>query len=82
MVSEGKMLQITSGRSLSSAELFKTKTANNGKVIDLSTDGQALFSLLCLIVDIKYKNKYGKPLEWKDGRGYKMNTNNDYEVTE
>jgi hypothetical protein len=74
------MLLISPGRSYQNAELLKSKLKNKGKVIDLSTEGQALFGLLCLIVDIKYKNKYGKSLEWKDGRGYAMNTNSTNET--
>jgi len=39
-------------------------------VDDLSTDAQVLFGFLTLIVDIKYRNKYGKPFEDQSNRGY------------
>ena len=76
------MPQVTSGSTSSKAQLLKSKTENKGKILDLSSDGRALFGLLCLIVDIKYKNKYGKTFEWKDGRGYAMNTSTNDEATE
>ncbi len=31
--------------------------------------------MLTLIVDIEYRNKYGKSLDRSEGKGYKMNTN-------
>jgi len=37
---------------------------------ELSTGGLTLFDFLCLIVDIKYKHKYGKTFEHEDGKGY------------
>lgn len=35
----------------------------NTKVNDLPTDMQVLFGFLTLVVDIKYKNKYGAAIE-------------------
>lgn len=40
------------------------------KVADLSTDELNLFNLLCLIVDIRYRQRYGKQIEYNSGRGY------------
>ena len=42
----------------------------NKKIDDFSTDAQVLFGLLTLIVDIKYRNRYGKPISDQKGRGY------------
>lgn len=39
-------------------------------VDELSTDGQTFFEFLVLIVDIKYRNKYGKEFADQYGRGY------------
>jgi hypothetical protein len=46
------------------------------KIMELSLEGRTLFDFLCLIVDIKYKHKYGKMFEWKDGRGSNMDFQN------
>lgn len=40
---------------------------------ELSTEGINLLNFLTLIVDIEYRNKYGKTLDYQDGKGYKMN---------
>ena len=53
-----------------------------GQVDDLSTDAQTLFGLLVLIVDIKYRNKYGRSIEHKDEIGYKMTISKGDEVSE
>lgn len=45
------------------------------KLNELSTDGLNLLNLLTLIVDIEYRNRYGKTLDWQHGKGYKVNTN-------
>lgn len=45
------------------------------KLNELSTDGLNLLNLLTLIVDIEYRYRYGKALDWQQGKGYKMNTN-------
>lgn len=37
---------------------------------DLSTDAQTLFGFLALIVDIKYRNRYGHTFEDHNARGY------------
>jgi hypothetical protein len=34
----------------------------NTKINDLPTDVQVLFGFLTLLVDIKYRNRYGSPL--------------------
>lgn len=39
-------------------------------VDDLPTDAQTLFGFLALVVDIRYRNKYGKPFEAQRGKGY------------
>lgn len=36
----------------------------------LSTDGITLLNFLTLIVDIKYRARYGHILEWDSGKGY------------
>lgn len=45
------------------------------KLNELSTDGLNLLNLLTLIVDIEYRNRYGKTLDWQNGKGYKVNNN-------
>lgn len=37
---------------------------------DLSTDEQVLFHFIALIIDIKYRHRYGASLEPRDGAGY------------
>ncbi|HUD81432.1 MAG TPA: hypothetical protein VMR08_02270 [Patescibacteria group bacterium] len=47
--------------------------ASNAKDLnDLSTDGLILFNFITQIVDIKYRNKYGRPLELTDSKGYSV----------
>lgn len=38
----------------------------------LSTEGQVFFELITLIVNIKYRNKYGNSLDIQHGRGYRL----------
>ncbi len=40
---------------------------------DSSIDAQLLYSFLKLIVDIKYRDKYGTAIEEQRGRGYSKN---------
>jgi hypothetical protein len=40
----------------------------------LTIEERNLFDLLCLVVDIKYRQRYGKPIEWDRGRGYNVAT--------
>lgn len=40
------------------------------KITSLPTDMQVLFGFLTLIVDIKYRNRYGTTLEEQSARGY------------
>jgi len=42
----------------------------NTKINSLPTDMQVLFGLLTLIVDIKYRNRYGVAVEQQNGPGY------------
>lgn len=42
----------------------------NTKVTGLPTDMQVLFGFLTLIVDIKYRNRYGATIEEQSPRGY------------
>lgn len=42
----------------------------NTKVADLPTDMQVLFGFLTLIVDIKYRNKYGSTIDDQSDNGY------------
>lgn len=41
---------------------------------DLNTDERTLYELLVLIVDIKYRVKYGHILEDQHGKGYSVDT--------
>ncbi len=43
---------------------------------ELSTDGITLMNFLVLIVDIKYRKRYGHGLEWNSGKGYTNNMQN------
>lgn len=40
------------------------------KISDLSPEQQNLFNFLKLIVDIKYRNRYGHKIEQNNGKGY------------
>jgi hypothetical protein len=40
------------------------------KADELSTDAQVLFGFLTLLVDIRYRNKYGKSFDTQYGKGY------------
>jgi len=51
-----------------SREILSTKS-----LADLNTDAQTMFEFLVLIVDIKYRVKFGKQLEGQGGRGYSLN---------
>ncbi len=42
----------------------------SSSIDDLSTDAQVLFGFLTLIVDIKYRSRYGKRFEDQRGKGY------------
>lgn len=44
-----------------------------GSIDDMSTVAQTLFGLLVLIVDIKYRVKYGETFDDQRGRGYSKN---------
>lgn len=44
------------------------------KVADLPTDMQVLFGFLTLIVDIKYRNKYGGAIDDQSNNGYHKET--------
>jgi hypothetical protein len=44
--------------------------SNARSVNDLPTDSQVLVGFLALIVDIKYRNKYGKPFDEQSRKGY------------
>jgi hypothetical protein len=50
------------------------------KISEVSIEGQTLFDLLCLIVDIRYKHKYGKTFENKDGKGYSTGANDEADL--
>lgn len=46
---------------------------NDGADIDaLSTDAQVLWSLLTLVVDIKFRYKYLKSFDYNNGKGYSI----------
>lgn len=47
-----------------------TNIAQGSKVTELSAAQQNLFNFLKLIVDIKYRNKYGSKIEHREGKGY------------
>ncbi len=63
-------------------EVFDDSLLEVSKISELSTEGQTLFDFLCLIVDIKYKHKYGKQFEHKDGKGYSLDDTNSEEDLE
>jgi hypothetical protein len=52
-----------------SALINRSRTKN---VANLSTEAQTLFGLLTLIVDIKYRNRYGEVLTDQRGKGYSV----------
>lgn len=43
---------------------------NIHKIIDLNPGQQNLFNFLKLVVDIKYRHKYGEKIEQNSGKGY------------
>jgi len=47
------------------------------KVTDLTTNELNLFNLLCLLVDIRYRQRYDVPIEYSGGRGYSKNVQFD-----
>ena len=60
--------------------VFDERWLAANKISELPTEGQTLFDLLCLIVDIKYKHKYGKTFEHKDGKGYSTSVNDEADL--
>jgi hypothetical protein len=47
------------------------------KITDLSTEELSVFNFLCLIVDIRYRQRYGELIEYSSGRGYNKNVQSD-----
>jgi len=43
---------------------------NIHKINDLNPEQQNLFNFLKLVVDIKYRHKYGEKIEQNNGKGY------------
>ena len=61
-----RMSQYVTGPSIS-----KLISTNQVKLVDsLSTDAQVLFGFLSLIVDIRYRNRYGENFTDQHGKGY------------
>jgi hypothetical protein len=50
------------------AQLIRSNQTSN--IDELSTDAQTLFGFLTLIIDIKYRHRYGKVIEEQRGKGY------------
>lgn len=55
---------------MSKLQNFIAKEKQAKSIDGLSTDGQVLFGLLALIVDITYRAKHGHVIEWEQGSGY------------
>jgi hypothetical protein len=56
--------------------LAKFINSNQSKDVDkLSTDAQVLFGFLSLIIDIKYRNRYGITFTEQNSKGYSNNMN-------
>ena len=68
------MAQVMKGSDASSPQksgLSGFLALNSADHVDaLSTEGQILFEFITLIIDIKYRNKYGKTLDVQHGKGY------------
>ena len=57
------------GQSKSFADL-QPGLENIHKINDLNPEQQNLFNFLKLVVDIKYRHKYGEKIEQNNGKGY------------
>ncbi|HUD07775.1 MAG TPA: hypothetical protein VMQ52_01725 [Candidatus Saccharimonadales bacterium] len=57
------------GKSKSFADL-QPGLENIHKVNDLNPEQQNLFNFLKLVVDIKYRHRYGEKIEQNNGKGY------------
>lgn len=55
------------------AKVINSNHVNN--VDNLSTEAQVLFGFLSLIIDIKYRNRYGIDFAEQHGKGYSNNMN-------
>jgi len=49
---------------------LQLEATNIQDITDLPTDALVLFNLLALVVNIEYRRRYGRELEWTDGKGY------------
>jgi len=49
---------------------LRTGLENIHKIQDLDSEQQNLFNFLKLVVDIKYRHKYGEKIEQNSGKGY------------
>jgi hypothetical protein len=55
---------------MSKLQNFIAKESQAKTTDDLSTDGQVLFGLLALMVDVLYRAKHGRAIEWEQSKGY------------
>ena len=53
-----------------SVQSLNNELQNANHIDSLSTDAQTFFGFLTLIIDIKYRNRYGKTFDDQRGRGY------------
>ena len=69
-----KLERVGSGYLLNSRESRLNKLSKEigakGKLNDLSVEASTFFEFLALIVDIKYRHRYGKTFDDQHGRGY------------
>jgi hypothetical protein len=49
---------------------FVARQGSSKSLDSLSTEALTLFNFLVLVVDIRYRHRYGKSIEWQDGKGY------------
>lgn len=72
MVSEGDMapVKLLQAKNKQGLERLENDVSRTEKIVDLTPEQQNLFNFLKLIVDIKYRRKYGEKIEQQNGKGY------------
>jgi hypothetical protein len=72
VVSEGDMapVKLLQAKNKQGLERLENDVSRTEKIVDLTPEQQNLFNFLKLIVDIKYRRKYGEKIEQQNGKGY------------
>lgn len=72
MVSESYMapVKLLQAKNKQGLEYLENGIKQVRKIEELTPEQQNLFNFLKLIVDIKYRHKYGEKIEQQNGKGY------------